>query len=262
MRWILLLVTLNMAAQGCRMQTKNARDPIRPSTADVAIIPSAPDSSTSTLPPESDDSMPLPTPTPKVLETPQGCSGESSMESKDLLLFSGESLSAPTVNTLQFKNGWMGDEAWDNGRLQFNATKATITFGNEAIYHGFKITPPLANGQRSAFTLIGADVYVETVRATPNAPLPTFGLRVIQPGEREDQGGAPTTTWMMDKPTGGSRFLSIPSGCTLIQMYMPANFLEQKLVGNRLIWEMQSNWNQTDTLHIHRIVLKGFQNSP
>ena len=262
MRWTLCLITLSLGAPGCRIQTKNARDPIRPSTADVAITPSAPVSRTTTLPPETEDSTPVPTPKPKVLETPQGCSGESSVESGDLLLFSGESLSAPTVNTLQFKNGWMGDEAWDNGRLQFDAAKTTITFGNEAIYHGFKISPPLANGQRSKFTLLGADVYVETVRANPNAPAPTFGLRVIQPNEPEDNGGAPTTTWMMDKPTGGSRFLSIPNGCTLIRMSMPANFLEQKLVGNRLIWEMQSNWNSTDTLHIHRIVLKGFQNSP
>jgi hypothetical protein len=67
-------------------------------------------------------------------------------------------------------------------------------------------------------------------------------------------------TIMLDKPSGGSRLLSIPNGCTLIRMYMLATFLEQKLVGNRLIWEMQSNWNQTDILHIHRIVLKGFQN--
>jgi hypothetical protein len=261
MRWTLGLITLIMVAPGCRIQTKNARDPIRPSSGDVAITPSGP-ISTSTMPRDSEESMPDPTPNPKALATPQGCRGESSIESQDLVLFSGESLSAPTPNTLQFKNGWMGDEAWEGGRLQFDASRSTMTFGNQAIYHGFKISPPLVDGKRSAFTLIGADVYVEALRTDPKAPLPTFGLRVIQPDEREDMGGASGTTWMMDKPAGGSRFLSIPGGCTLIRMFMPASFLEQKRIGNRLIWEMQSNWDQADTLHIHRIVLKGFQSSP
>lgn len=260
MRWTLIPIALGFIMPGCKVQTKNVRDPIRPSNGDVVITPSpaTPDSDSMTSAVEK--TVPLPTSKPTVLETPKGCSGESTMESGDLTLFSGESLSAPVPNTLQFKNGWMGDEVWDNGRLQFDAEKATITFGNEAIYHGFKISPPPVNGQRPTFTLVGADVYVEAQRSDPNAPLPTFGLRVIQPGEFEGNGGAPTTTWMMDKPTGGSRFLTIPNGCTLIRMYMPASFLEQKLVGNRLIWEMQSNWNPTDTLHIHRIVLKGFKN--
>jgi hypothetical protein len=260
MRWTLIPIALGFIMPGCKSQTKNVRDPIRPSNGDVIINPSSVTPDSDSTAPELEQSMPAPTSTPVVLETPKGCSGESVVESADLVLFSGESLSAPAVNTLQLKNSWMGHEVWDNGRLQFDAVTSTITFGNEAIYHGFKLSPPLVNGQKPTFTLTGADVYVEAVRANPNAPLPTFGLRVIQPNEREDQGGAPTTTWMMDRPTGGSRFLNIPSGCTLIRMYMPASFLEQKLVGNRLIWEMQSNWNPADTLHIHRIVLKGFKN--
>lgn len=260
MRWTLIPIALGFIMPGCKLQTKNARDPIRPSSGDVVITPSSVTPAPDPTKPEIEKSMPVPTRKPTVLDTPKGCSGESVLDSGDLVLFSGESLSAPAANTLQLKNGWMGHEVWDNGRLQFDAVTSTITFGNEAIYHGFKLSPPLVTGQKPTFMLIGADVYVEAERANPNAPLPTFGLRVIQPDEPEDQGGAPTTTWMMDKPNGGSRFLSIPNGCTLIRMYMPASFLEQKLVGNRLIWEMQSNWNQTDMLHIHRIVLKGFQN--
>ncbi|HET9237195.1 MAG TPA: hypothetical protein VFO10_08085 [Oligoflexus sp.] len=260
MHWTFFPIALSLVIAGCKLQTKNARDPIRPSSGDVVITPSAPSPAPSPMTADVEPDVPVPTAKPTVMETPKGCSGESSIEGGDLVLFSGESLSAPAANTLQFKNGWLGNEVWDNGRLQFDAAKATITFGNETIYHGFKLSPPPVNGQRPTFTLTGADVYVEAVRANPNAPLPTFGLRVIQPGEPEDQGGAPTTTWMMDKPSGGSRFLTIPGGCTLIRMSMPATFLEQKLVGNRLIWEMQSNWNQPDMLHIHRIVLKGFQN--
>lgn len=194
-------------------------------------------------------------------KNPIGCGTIPTPAADDLVLFNGESLSAGATNTLRLTGGWLGDEVWDNGKLVFESSDSSIRFGNEGIYHGFKLSPPLASGKRRTFTVKGAEVTIEAVRGTSGA-LPTFGLRVIKPDEFEGNGGAATTTWMLDKADGGSRFLNIPAGCTTVFMWTPQAFVDQKAIGNRFIWEMQSNWNQADQLHIRRIALKGFVLNP
>ncbi len=197
-------------------------------------------------------------------DIPSGCSGASTVSANDFLLYRGETLPAAENNVVTLGQGWRADEVWDNGRLQVESlgNGSMLSFSNEGIYHGFKFTPPSVNGVRRNFTMTGADVYVELKRANPTAALPTFGLRVIKPNEFEGNGGAPTTTWLMDKPSNGSRFLTAKTECALIQMSMPQAFLDEKAVGNRLIWEMQSNWNIPDKIIIRKVVLKGFQFAP
>lgn len=123
-------------------------------------------------------------------------------------------------------------------------------------------TPASVNGVRKNFILTGAKIYAQLQRANPNAPQPTFGLRVIKPGEFEGNGGAPTTTWMLDKPNSGSRFFTIQNNCSLITMQMPSGFVSSQAVGNRLIWEMQSNWSPADRVLIRKVVLTGFRFVP
>lgn len=197
-------------------------------------------------------------------EIPSGCSGASTVAANDFLLYRGEALPAAENNVVTLVQGWRADEVWDNGRLLLEplGNGTALSFSNEGIYHGFKFTAPSVNGVRRNFTLSGADVYVELKRANANAALPTFGLRVIKPNEFEGDGGAASTTWMMDKPNNGSRFLTAKVECGLIQMYTPQAFLDQKSVGNRLIWEMQSNWSVADKIIIRKVVLKGFQFVP
>jgi hypothetical protein len=181
----------------------------------------------------------------------------------DFVLFQGEALGGMT-NALAFSSGWKGEEVWDNGRLQFEAkdTGSLITFSNEGIYHGFKFSPPSLNGSRKNFSFTAAEVWVDSVRSNPSGPTPSFGLRVIKPLENEGNGGAPTSTWLLDNAAHGSRFFNVPASCSLLVMRMPQTFLDQKAVGNRLIWEMQSNWTPADVLRIRRVVLKGFQFLP
>ncbi len=218
--------------------------------------------------PESKDSQDTPaapaSPADSSSEIPSGCNGASTVTANDFLLYRGETLPAAENNVVTLGQGWRADEVWDNGRLQLETlgSGTMLSFSNEGIYHGFKFTPPSVNGVRRNFTLTGADVYVELRRPNPTAALPTFGLRVIKPNEFEGNGGAPTTTWMMDKPSNGSRFLTAKNECALIQMSIPQAFLDEKAVGNRLIWEMQSNWNIPDKIIIRKIVLKGFQLMP
>lgn len=195
---------------------------------------------------------------------PESCTGSTNLAADDFVLFAGEHLSAVQPNVFAMVDGWRVDEAWGNGRLELVqiGASAAISFGNEGIYHGFKFTPPTVNGIRRNFTVRAADVYIQIDRVNPTGSAPTFGLRLIKPGEFEGNGGAPTTTWMLAEPNGGTRFIAAPSACARVRMFVPQGFLAEQAVANRLIWEMQSNWSSSDQLLLKAIVLRGFRYIP
>lgn len=192
------------------------------------------------------------TPGPAV---PVGCTGNSTVTANDMILFDGGPQPLMQGLPLAMNQNWLLDEAWGNYQLALISTNGGtgIRYGGTPQFHGFKFTPPL----RRPFNIAGADIYVELDRPNPSSPLPTFGLRVIKPGEFEGNGGASTTTWM--NGSNGSRFVTINSACTLISLSMPQGWNVNTGIADRFIWEMQSNWNTTDRLVVRRVVLKGFK---
>src|SRR5690606_33246503 len=189
---------------------------------------------------------------------PVGCTGASTVGSDDMILFDGGPQPLMQGIPLAMNQNWLVDEAWGTYQLSLVEINGGtgIRYGGTPQYHGFKFTPPL----RRPFHIAGADIYVELNRPNPNNPLPTFGRRVIKPGEFEGDGGASTTTWM--NGSNGSRFVTINSACTLISLTMPQGWNVNSGIADRFIWEMQSNWNTTDQLIIRRVVLKGFKYAP
>ena len=195
------------------------------------------------------------TPGPAV---PMGCTGNSTVTADDMILFDGGPQPLTTGLPLAMNQNWLLDEAWGDYKLSLVSISGGtgIRYGGTPQYHGFKFTPPL----RRPFQIKGADIYVQLDRPNPNNPLPTFGLRVIKPGEFEGDGGASTTTWM--NGSNGSRFVTINTECTLISLTMPQSWNANTNVADRFIWEMQSNWNTSDNLVVRRVVLKGFKYAP
>ncbi len=200
---------------------------------------------------------------PEAPAVPMGCTGNSTVGANDYVLFDGGTLPAVVSDTIALDDGWMVDEAWDPGTLYvFSAGTGSsgISFGNAGVFHGFKFTPPSTGGQRQKFDLTGADIYVQLNRSNPNAPLPTYGLRVIKPGEFEGNGGAPTTTWM--RGSNGNQDITATTACQLVTLTMPQGWNSGNTYANRFIWEMKSNWNTADRIIIRRIVLKNFRVVP
>jgi mono/diheme cytochrome c family protein len=201
---------------------------------------------------------------PVVSTIPAGCTGASTVDANDLVIFQGAPLAAPVNNTISLPQDWKVDDVWDGGVIAtlMVGTDSAFSFGNTGIYHGFKFSSPTVNGARRNFTINGVDVYVGLNRPNPNAALPNFGMRIIKPGEFEGAGGAPTTTWMENKAAGNSRNFTIQNNCTLISLSTPQGFLNANSVGNRFIWEMTGNWAPADKLVVRKVVLKGFKYAP
>ncbi|SMF01894.1 hypothetical protein [Pseudobacteriovorax antillogorgiicola] len=179
--------------------------------------------------------------------------------SNGFAIYWGESFQSHTEKLVQLQNGWKIDDVWGNGKIfrSNDSGQPSIIFGNEVRYHGFKFTPPNASGSsdRRRFTFKRAEVYAYHQGTSSNAQ---WGLRVIKPGEFEEAGGAPTTTWLSHSPQGNNTRFGLSGSCSKISMDMPQKFFNENGEANRLIWEMQDNWNPNDRVVIRGIVLVDF----
>jgi predicted nucleic acid-binding Zn-ribbon protein len=182
---------------------------------------------------------------PATTIAPASCGDSLNLEDNDYVIYAGENLQRNGDNTINLSNGWRIDEAWDNGTVNVELFGGdwAMTFTNEGIYHGFKITPPTVNGQRRRFYLDGSEVlaYRVTDNGTTNR-VSTYGLRIIKPGEFEGNGRDPKTSWMMTEPGDADRFFALLENCVQTTMHTPDRFMNDDQLGDRLIWEMQGNW--------------------
>jgi hypothetical protein len=235
-------------------------DPIQPITDKPTPpkpdpIPMPPKPDPIPIPPKPD---PIPTP-PKPVPastTPKNCEGESTVSDKDLVIFDGKLVSA-VDNKVSLNSDWILNETWDNARLgvEMKNDQSVITFSNEGIYHGFKITP---QGQMKRFVASGVDIYVSSSKDSS-----TFGLRIIKPDEFEGNGGASSTSWYKtspdsQEPDSRAGKPSLSQTCKLVKFYITPSFTRENKVSTRLIWEMMTDWSPNDKLYLHKIVLKDF----
>lgn len=174
----------------------------------------------------------------------------------DFVLFDGgQPLGDVVANTLELRNSWYLDEAWATAsgavvEYQPLGNSSVLAYHSAKGFSGFKLTPPAAHGKRQTFTLTGVDIYVESER-----PGPEFGIRVIKPGEPENNGHAPTATWLRDSQ--GKQELALTAGCSLLSLSLPESWSVHD-VANRFILEVREGWDKSHHMKIHRIVIKGF----
>lgn len=190
-------------------------------------------------------------------QIPSDCPQTPETSADQFIVFDGiTDLGSISGGTLELHGGWMLDEVWavpEGANIELVDTNdgVAIEYGNARQFTGFKFTPPLNFGQRQEFGLSGIDLYIE---GSSNSA--QFGLRVIKPGEDEGNGNASTTTWVRNSQ--GQQDLNLSQSCSHLSLDMPSNWNSEADKANRFILEVKNNWNNSSSLKVRRLVIKGY----
>lgn len=200
---------------------------------------------------------------------PADCSGNSTVEDQDFVLFDGSQVSdasgAGFSQRIELHGGWVASEVWANGAslaLEDAAGSKAIAYSNAGIFTGFKLSPPSLFGEVRAFKFSGVDIYLDYVTNDAENNLPTFGLRVNYEGEQnpDGPGGASTAQWAVDE-NNQRPFSTQSKSCSLLKLKAPLNWNWDAPgnMSNKLIWEVKEGWDNGDKMRIRRIVFKDFE---
>ena len=182
----------------------------------------------------------------------------------DFVLFDGGEFS-PGAGEIELHGKWSTFNVW-NDPMGLSIVDAgagsALKFSNAGIYQGFKIAPPKVGGVLRPFKIEGMDIWMQMQQGAASTQQVTFGMRITFPGEQQNQGGDPSTTWMYDaskQDAGISNVATVPKTCTLVSLKTPASWDAASEVADRFIFETKSNLSASDGILIRRIVLKGVQ---
>jgi hypothetical protein len=195
---------------------------------------------------------------------PADCSGAEVMGANDFVLFDGGKFS-PGAGEIELHGKWTTFNVWNDAMglsIVDAGAGSALKFSNAGIYQGFKIAPPKVGGVLKPFKIEGMDVWMQMQQGNASAQQVTFGMRITFPGEQQNQGGDPSTTWMYDaskQDAGISNVATVPKTCTLVRLKTPASWDAATKVADRFIFETKSNLSASDGVLIRRIVLKGVQ---
>lgn len=195
---------------------------------------------------------------------PADCSGTYTMGANDFVLFDGGKFS-PGSGEIELHGKWSTFNVWNDpaGLSIVDAgTGSALKFSNAGIYQGFKIAPPKEGGVLKPFKIEGMDIWMQMQKGSASTQQATFGMRITFPGEQQNQGGDPNTTWLYDttkQDAGIGNVATVPKTCTLVHLKTPATWNTATKTADRFIFETKSNLSSTDGILIRRIVLKGVQ---
>lgn len=195
---------------------------------------------------------------------PADCSGTGVIGANDFVLFDGGKFS-PGAGEIELHGKWSTFNVWNDAMglaIVDAGAGSALKFGNAGIYQGFKIAPPKVGGVLKPFKIEGMDIWMQMEQGDASNQQVTFGMRITFPGEQQNQGGDPNTTWMYDaskQDAGISNVATVPKTCNLVSLKTPASWDVATEVADRFIFETKSNLSASDGILIRRIVLKGVQ---